>query len=122
MIVRSSPIPQWVADLRALRMLDANEAALSFWRMSREQFLTLDVTRFFHSDERSRWHEFISRDKWGESGPWKCVRGDSSVFYCTIRWQMIDYEGTPSAFVFPVRAGESPSAMADYNASAITAR
>lgn len=103
----SSPVPQWIADLEARKMLDANAAALSFWRMTREQFLTIPVEQFFHSDELPRWKKYIKNNAWGESGPWKCVRGDGSVFYCTSRWQMVDHQGRHCAFVFPVRAGET---------------
>ncbi len=113
MFSRSSAIPQWVADLEQRRMLDANDAALEFWRMTREQFLTGGVERFFHADELTRWENYIADGKWGETGPWKCRRGDGTIFCCTIRWQMIDYNGEQCAFVFPLRAGDSPTSMLD---------
>ena len=113
MFNRTSSIPQWVADLQRHRMVDANEAALTFWGMTREQFLTNEFSKFFHPEEMPRWKVFIEKDQWGETGPWKCTRGDGTVFYCTARWQMIDHDGNPCAFVFPVRAGNSPSTMVD---------
>ena len=111
MITRDSPIPQWVADLTRRKMLDANEAALKFWRMTRGQFLSSEFEQFFHPEEMPRWQTYINRDTWGESGPWKCTRGDGTVFYCSTRWQMIDYNGVQGAFVFPLRAGDSPTTM-----------
>ncbi len=106
-----SSLPQWVADLNRRKMVDVNQAALTFWGMTRTQFLTNDFAKFFHPDEMPRWEVFIEQDRWGESGPWKCTRGDGSVFYCTTRWQMIDHDGAQCAFVFPVRAGEQPNTM-----------
>jgi PAS domain-containing protein len=113
MINRTSPVPQWVADLGRRRMLDANEAALKFWRMTQDQFLTTDIERFFHKDEVERWENYIDQQTWGESGPWRCTRGDGTIFYCTIRWHMMEYQGVYSAFVFPLRAGDLPTTMVD---------
>ena len=114
MFSRVSPIPQWLADLQARKMLDANEAALKFWRMTREQFLSVKVDDFFHPDEITRWENFVADNTWGESGPWKCSRGDGTIFYCTVRWQMTDYQGAYCAFVFPLRAGDSPTTMEEF--------
>lgn len=113
MFNRNSPVPQWVADLEHRKMLDANDAALEFWRMIRQEFLTKDVELFFHADELTRWETYIASGRWGESGPWKCTRGDGTVFYCSTRWQMIDYNGVHCAFVFPLRSGDSPTAMVE---------
>ena len=117
MFNRNSPIPQWLADLRAGKMVDASEAALRFWRMTREQFLTSEFHQFIHPEEMARWRAYVAKEKWGETGPWKCLRGDGSVFYCTTRWQMIEHEGRLCAFVFAVRAGETPNAMVDVKVS-----
>lgn len=111
MFNRASSLPQWVADLDRRRMVDVNAAALQFWGMTREQFLTSDFDKFFHPEGMGRWETFTQEDRWGESGPWKCTRGDGSVFYCTVRWQMIDHNAAHCAFVFPVRAGGSPESM-----------
>lgn len=112
-----SPIPQWVGDLGARRMLDANQAALRFWRMSLDQFLNLPMEEFFQPEEVPRWENFIEEMAWGESGPWRCTRGDRSIFYCSIRWQMIDYRGVYAAFVFPLRAGDTPTSMIELDFS-----
>ena len=119
MFRHASPIPQWVGDLRSRRMLDANAAALKFWRMTLDQFRNLPMQNFFQPEEVPRWEKLIQEMKWGESGPWRCTRGDGSVFYCSIRWQMIDYRGIYAAFVFPLRAGDTPASMVelDFNDS-----
>src|SRR5262249_31168560 len=113
MFEHRSSIPQWVADLGQRKMVEVNQAALKFWGMTREQFLTSDFDKFFHPDEMPRWEVFIQENRWGESGPWRCTRGDGSVFYCTVRWQMIEHDGRQCAFVFALRAGDSPKTMTD---------
>lgn len=113
MFSRTSSIPQWVADLERRKMLEANDAALAFWGMTREQFLGSEFEKFFHAEEMPRFEAFIAADRWGESGPWKCTRGDGSIFHCSVRWQMIDYNGSQRAFVFPVRAGDTPATMVE---------
>jgi hypothetical protein len=111
MISWSSPIPQWIADLQGRKMLDANEPALQFWGMTREQFLTAECDKFFHPEEMPRWESYIQEGRWGESGPWKCTRGDGTIFYCTVRWHMMECQGIYAALVFPLRAGTSPDTM-----------
>lgn len=111
MISLTSHIPQWIADLENRRMLDVNPAALQFWRMTRQQFLAASFSQFFHPDEMPRWENYIQQGTWGETGPWKCTRGDGTVFYCTVRWHMMDHQGVYSALIFPVRAGDSPTTM-----------
>ena len=49
----TSSIPQWLTDVEQRRMVDANEAALGFWAMTRKQFLTSDFDKFFHPQARS---------------------------------------------------------------------
>jgi hypothetical protein len=51
MFSRASPIPQWVPDLHAGR---SNEAALKFWRMTLDEFLSNKFAKFFHSEEMPR--------------------------------------------------------------------
>ncbi len=111
MFSSKSPVPQWIADLRAGKMLDANPAALAFWRMTREQFLSARFDEMIHPEEMPRWEKYIAAGDWGEAGTWKCIRGDGSIFYCVPRWQMTDYRGKQCAIVFPIRAGDSPDHM-----------
>ena len=118
MFSKTTHIPQWVVDLRARCMVDVNDAALNFWRMTREQFLTNSVETFFHPDEMPRWEAFIKANRWGETGPWRCRRGDQTEFYCTVRWQLIESEGNDRAIVFAVRAGDSVANIADLKYSA----
>src|SRR5581483_8925148 len=99
MFRKASRVPQWIVDLDERRMLDANEAALEFWRLTHEEFLARPVQEFLHPSELARWKKYIATGKWGESGPWKCVRGDGSLFYCFARWQMVEYRGTYCGFV-----------------------
>jgi PAS domain-containing protein len=117
MFSRNSHIPEWVGDLRAGRMLDANDAALKFWRMTLDQFLTTEIENFFQPEEVPRWETFIEQMAWGESGPWKCTRGDGTIFHCSTRWQMIHYQGVYCAFVFPLRAGDTPATMKELDFS-----
>jgi len=109
MFRHASHIPQWVGDLHTRRMLDANRAALDFWRMTRDQFVNQSMEQFFEPEAVPRGETFIGEMKWGESGSWRCTRGDGLVFYCSVRWQMIDHRGVYAAFVFPLRAGQTPT-------------
>ncbi len=115
MFSKKSQVPQWIVDLHALAMLDANEAGLKLWRMPLEQFRSTPPVKFFHPDEIPKWKRYIESGVWGESGPWKCIRGDGSIFYCTVRYQLIEHEGREVAFVFALRAGDSMHNVVEIN-------
>ena len=117
MFSHKSTVPQWIVDLKELVMLDSNEAGLKLWRMSIDQFRSTAPEDFFHPDGVPRWIQYLKTQAWGESGPWKCIRGDGTIFYCTVRYQLIDHKGKQVGFVFALRAGESLETIASLNNS-----
>jgi PAS domain-containing protein len=69
MLDRSSPMPQWISDAATTLIVDANEAALRFWRYTREQFIGMPATRLLFEEEVPRSEEMRRKNQWGETGP-----------------------------------------------------
>jgi hypothetical protein len=100
-------VPQWLSDPKTNLLLDANDAALQFWRYSREQFIGLPATDLLSADEVPRSEYLKHRNLWGETGPWKCRRGDGSLCFVKVRWHQIMYNGHLSDFAFLTALGEN---------------
>lgn len=111
MLAKSSSLPQWLSDAKTTHIVDANDAALDFWRYTRERFIGMPATQLLFEDEVPLSEGLRKRNLWGETGPWRCRRGDGSQCYMVVRWQEIEYEGRRCHFVFPVKFGESLSSL-----------
>jgi PAS domain-containing protein len=107
-----SSVPQWISDHETGLIVDANPSAFEFWRYSRDTFIGLPALSLLVEEERFESEAIRRANRWGKTGPWKCVRGDNSIFFLTVRWhQMRLANGRFSNFVFAVEAGETISTM-----------
>src|SRR3954467_6882699 len=100
-------IPQWLSDPKTGRLVDANDAALQFWRYSREQFIGQPATDLLCKEEVPKSEDLSRKNLWGETGPWRCRRGDGSLCVVKVRWHQIPYNGTLCDFVFPIAVGDT---------------
>ena len=111
LIEYSSPIPMWYSDAETEQIVDANDAALQFWRYDRSQFIGMRATQLLEAEELPRQKKAAQRNLWGETGPWKCRRGDGSRLYATVRWQRITHMSRLCDFVFVATAGDSLTSL-----------
>ena len=103
----SSRVPMWCSDADTDELIDANDAALRFWRYERQQFIGMQATQLLSPDELPKQRTLAKRNLWGETGPWKCRRGDGSFVYATVRWQRVMQADRVCDFVFVAAGGES---------------
>jgi PAS domain-containing protein len=104
-------VPQWLSDATSNVIVEANEAALQVWRYPREQFVGLPATALLCEEEVPKSERIRHTNLWGETGPWRCRRGDGSECYMRVRWQQIDYKGRLCNYVFAVELGETLDLM-----------
>ncbi len=69
----ANPQPMWVYDLDTLRFLDVNEAALTKYGYTRDEFLALDLTDIRPAEDAGPLRTFARapRDERRTSGPWR---------------------------------------------------
>jgi PAS domain-containing protein len=103
----TSAVPMWCCDADTSRVFDANEAALRFWRYEREHFIGMPSTNLLCPEELARQAKLAKMNLWGETGPWKCRRGDGSILYVKVRWQRAMSGKRVCDFVFLSGVGES---------------
>lgn len=77
----SHPEPMWVYDLKTLRCLEVNDAALDHYGYSRNEFLAMRVTDIRPLEEVPRLLEDVARSRAGvqHSGEWKHLLKDGRL-------------------------------------------
>ena len=111
MFDRASEIPQWVVDASRNVICDVSDSALRVWRYARKDLIGRSALDLLCEEERPKSEKLRRANRWGETGPWKCRRGDGSLVYMTVRWQQVQYEGRWCIFVFVLTWGETLSNM-----------
>lgn len=81
MLFENNPIPMWVYDPATLRFLAVNEAAVTQYGYSRDEFFRLRVTDLSVPEDRTRLARIISQLKPGRSVPveWRQMRKDGTI-------------------------------------------
>jgi two-component system cell cycle sensor histidine kinase/response regulator CckA len=100
-LFENNPQPMWVFDPATLRFLAVNEAALTQYGYTREEFLSLhagdirpkeDMPAFM--DEVSRVREHIER-----GGIWRHLKKDGTELEVQISWHTLDFGGREAVMV-----------------------
>jgi len=68
-----SPLPKWVFDLETRRFLDVNEAALTLYGYTREEFLSMNITEIRPPEELARMEAAFREDQKAKSNIYKGV-------------------------------------------------
>jgi len=95
----TNPQPMWVYDLESLRFLAVNDAAITHYGYSREEFLEMTIKDIRPPEDLSRLLENIAQVDNGldEAGSWRHIKKDGSL---------IDVEITSHTLMFDNRRAE----------------
>jgi len=95
----SNPHPMWIYDLETLAFLDVNDAAISHYGYSRQEFLSMTIKDIRPAEDVPRLIENIAQVGEGldKAGVWRHIRKDGSV---------IEVEITSHVFVFDAHRTE----------------
>jgi diguanylate cyclase (GGDEF)-like protein/PAS domain S-box-containing protein len=97
----SNPLPMWVYDRETLRFLAVNDAAVSHYGYSREQFLAMTLPEIRPPEERERISEFVRTAQGFNDGEqtWLHVKADGTEIETAIYSRALQYEDRPAALV-----------------------
>ena len=89
------PDPMWVYDLDTLRFLDVNNAAVSKYGYSREEFLEMTIADIRPAEDRSALNENVASITEGrdEAGVWRHLLKSGEVIFVDITGHTIDHHG-----------------------------
>jgi PAS domain S-box-containing protein len=92
----ANPLPMWVYDLETLAFLEVNDAAISHYGYSREEFLSLTLVDIRPKDEKPRLLANLqetSDEVVKHSGVWKHRKKDGSIIEVEISSHSVTYAG-----------------------------
>ena len=100
-LFEDNPAPMWVFDVESLRFLAVNDAAVSLYGFSREEFLarTLRDIRPVEDVAALERDVLVPRDGASRSGPWRHLRKDGSSLLVEILSHDVSFEGRAARLV-----------------------
>jgi PAS domain S-box-containing protein len=98
----SNPIPMWVYDMKTLRFLMVNNAAIATYGYSREQFLAMTLFDIRPKEDYSLLTDNIykdTNDRFTFSGVWRHLKKDGNIMYVEINSHPIELNGVKAKLV-----------------------
>lgn len=101
LIFGSHPQPMWVYDLQTLRFLEVNEAAISLYGYSRDEFLGMSIKSIRPIEDWPQLEENLNKSTGGlqRSGEWRHRLKDGRIVFVEISSSEIDFEGRGARLV-----------------------
>jgi PAS domain S-box-containing protein len=97
----SNPLPMWVSDLGTLNFLAVNDAAVSHYGYSREEFLSMTATTLRPAEDIPAFFEEMKKETVGTSsqGIWRHKKKDGTIFDVEITAHNIIFSGRRARLV-----------------------
>ena len=91
----------YLCDERSLNFLAVNEAAVSHYGYSREEFLKMNAMDIRPDEEASALLEYVakSKDSHDASGTWSHRKKDGTLIDVEVNWHRVDFAGRPAYLV-----------------------
>lgn len=96
-----NPLPMWVYDLKTLKFLDVNNAAIEKYGYSRDEFLSMTIKDIRPEEEIPALMKNIaeSKDDLQKSKPWKHKLKDGRIIFTEISSHGLNYNGYDARLV-----------------------
>ncbi len=103
LLFSANPLPMWIYDPATLAVLEANQAALTKYGYSREEFLALTIAELRPPEDVPAMLESV-RDHTARqlSGPWRHQTRDGKAFNVEIVSSAVRYRGRDGRFVVAI--------------------
>jgi PAS domain S-box-containing protein len=102
LLFESNPLPMWVFDLETLAFLAVNDAAVSHYGYSRDEFLKMTIADIRPAEEIGPLHAAreSSRGDFGVApGVWWHRKKDGTLIDVEINWHVLEFSGRPAKVV-----------------------
>lgn len=102
-LFENNPMPMWVINLTTFDFLDVNQAAISHYGYSREEFLSMTAVDIRPEEEKERYKNADHSEKIHPAnynrGIWKHKKKDGTIIYVEIIAHEIIFEGKTTRLV-----------------------
>jgi len=100
LLFAAHPHPMWVHDPETLRFLEVNDAAVTHYGYSREEFLSMSLPDLRPTEDVGAIHrEHSATNSTKLTGPWRHLRKDGSYILVDLASHSIDFQGRKCSFV-----------------------
>lgn len=101
---QSNPHPMWVFDLKTLRFLDVNDAAIQHYGYTRDEFLAMTILDIRPEADREIIRNIMLNEgeQFSLRGVWRHLRRDGSLIAVLAASHAITYEGRPARVVLSI--------------------
>ncbi len=101
LLFESNPLPMWMLSLPDYRIIEVNNATLSQYGYTREEFLQLDIFQLRPDDDVEKLKATTNRNFRGlyHAGVWRHHKKDKTIIYVDITTHDIYYEDKPARLV-----------------------
>ena len=99
---KNNPNPMWVYDLKTLKFLEANQAAITKYGYSAEEFLSMSILDIRPKEEASRLRDYIHKNdlsKKSDSGIWQHILKNGTIINVNIISHNIIFDKKPAKLV-----------------------
>jgi len=100
-LFESNPHPMWVYDIETYRFLTVNDAAVTHYGYTRDEFLSLTIKDIRPAEDITPLTENVSRVTTGldKAGVWRHRKKDGSLIYVEITSHTVDFGGRRAEIV-----------------------
>ena len=100
LLFAANPHPMWVHDPETLRILEVNDAAVTHYGYSREEFVSMTLPDLRPTEDvEAILRENSSANSTKLTGPWRHRRKDGSYIQVDMASHFIDFQGRKCSFV-----------------------
>lgn len=94
-LFNNAPLPQWIFDLKTLRFLEVNDAAVAHYGYTREEFLEKTLLEIRPHEE---WKKLlqdvkVSKHRYQNVGTWTHIKKNGEQISVSVTTSLIDYKG-----------------------------
>jgi two-component system cell cycle sensor histidine kinase/response regulator CckA len=97
----ANPIPMWVYDPASLRFIEVNDAALSTYGYSRDEFLAMSIADIRPPEDVDALRATIARPRpaWQRSGVWRHQPKHGDTIHAEVTSHELTFRGRPAVLV-----------------------
>ncbi|HEU0291761.1 MAG TPA: PAS domain S-box protein [Anaerolineales bacterium] len=101
LLFESNPLPMWIYDLKTLRFLKVNDAAINHYGYSAEEFMSMTIKDIRPSKDVPKLLENIAQVTNGidSAGVWQHIKKDSSPIQVEIVSHVVQFDGRRAELV-----------------------
>ncbi len=101
LLFEANPLPMFVYDRETLRFLEVNDAAVTFYGYSRDEFLALRITDIRPAEDVPRLEKHLAEKSpiFRQAGTWRHKLKDGQVVDVEVSSHHLEWNGRPAALI-----------------------